>query len=148
MSLYKSTNSLFAQATWLLEQINEAEKPIAQYASNTAFLLVFEQMLIALVLEIEESNENPTSLMPWVMDRETENWLVLSLRKDIGDSSHWLNAWHKERKHLVQMPSSSQAASSGLIASSRENSQFERYSDWLSEFNELMTQCRELNSQY
>jgi hypothetical protein len=150
MTHSEKTNGMFAQASWLLEQSDVVDSRSAQLACRNGFILLFEQTLIAFVLELEDSKVTQMSLMPWLLELETDNWLVRSIRKHISEPGHWLNDWYNLRKSVDQAHSNrgKNTQIEDLIYTTNGNSDCDTYREWLKYFIDLMNEYRELNSQY
>jgi hypothetical protein len=150
MNPSKITNAMYAQASSLLEQIAFVDNPSAELACRSGFVLLFEQALISFVQELEDTQEVQLCLMPWLLELDTENWLVLSLKKNISEPGHWLNDWFNQRKSVQQLKThrSENIVSEDMIFTTNSNDHYTTYKQWLTDFLVLMNEYRELNSQY
>lgn len=140
------TNTLIAQASELLGLFSVASKN-SQAALSNAFVLQVEQVLLALVLEVSESNETPLNFLPYLVENESNHWLVKQLKERLQHDDTWLGEWWLKRNEVLKL-NLAQANSSQMIVSHRESSDEQLYKVWLNELNTLIGEYRELNSHY
>jgi hypothetical protein len=155
MSEISRTNSLLADLQWLISQLT-TEPAQAKSAIEHSVVLMFDQILLSYLCEIEDLKNSPDgvfSALSFKDATQSENWLVIQFLNDTIESGHWLHSWRIEREGLLLDSISSsdldQTKSSSIqLVSIDTNDEKFKYKNWLNSFVQMLDQMRELNNQY
>jgi len=122
---------------------------------DVAFSLLFEQLVCAFIVEISELTLPSEYWLSFdrVMheaEKDSANWILSSIRNDINETGHWLNQWRIHRSSIVDFKASKNTVGrpQTIQIKTIDESLSEKYSSWLSSFERLLENTRDLNSQY